>query len=268
MHLIVFHADKVAVPAPAEGDSCIGYIMNGVMVDGDARHIASTDGHTAPVFIAYIIEFRLFYGLARAYFAEISGLIGQMGFQSFRRERAANVAVHGDIGEGAVGGSATTTCNNIIQTRAAKVLKAAAVEATIFCVTQFHGSIGTSQPSLVVQFMIVGTVNLRTQFIGLHQIHACLQGHMSFLRGTHPCGMREPDAFHRDIAYRMLGSSDEFHQGFQHRHYRLVDVLACPRHVIHFVLANVVIPFSRFIQQFLGIGHIERRGMFRVRRHR
>ena len=36
MHLIVFHADKVAVPAPAEGDSCIGYIMNGVVVDCDA----------------------------------------------------------------------------------------------------------------------------------------------------------------------------------------------------------------------------------------
>ena len=66
----------------------------------------------------------------------------------------------------------------------------------------------------------------------------------------------------------MLGSAYEFHQGFQHRHYRLADGLACPRHVIHFVLADVVIPFSRLIQQFLGIGQIERRGMLRVRRHR
>ena len=80
--------------------------------------------------------------------------------------------------------------------------------------------------------------------------------------------MREPDAFHRDITYRMLGSAYEFHQGFQHRHYRLADVLACPRHIIHFVLADVVIPFSRLIQQFLGIRQIEGRGMFSVRRHR
>ena len=115
MHLIVFHADKVAVPAPAERDSSIGYIVDGVVVNRNARHIAGTNGHTAPVLIAYIIEFRLFYGLARAYFAEIGGLIGQMGFQSFGRERAAYIAVHGDVGEGAFGRSATTTCNNIIQ---------------------------------------------------------------------------------------------------------------------------------------------------------
>ena len=80
--------------------------------------------------------------------------------------------------------------------------------------------------------------------------------------------MREPDVFHRDITYRMLGSADEFHKSFQHRHYRFADGFACPRHVIHFVLAYVVIPFSRLIQQFLGIRQIERRGMFRVRRHR
>ena len=61
------------------------------------------------------------------------------------------------------------------------MLETAAIEVTVFCVAQFHGGIGTSQPSLVVQFVVVGTVNLRTQLIGLHQIHACLQGHMSFL---------------------------------------------------------------------------------------
>ena len=80
-----------------------------------------------------------------------------------------------------MGRRATTTGKDIVKTRAAEVFETAAFEVDVLSIAQFHGSIGTSEPSLVVEFVVIGTVYLRTQFIGFRQIHTRLQRHMSFL---------------------------------------------------------------------------------------
>ena len=67
-------------------------------------------------------------------FAEVGGRVGQMGLETFRGEGAADVAIHGDIGERAVGRLATTTCKDVIETRATEVLEAATVEVDVLSV--------------------------------------------------------------------------------------------------------------------------------------
>ena len=181
VHLIVLHADQVSVPAPAHRDACIRHIVDGVMLNVDVAHITCTDSDTAPVFIAYLIEKTIANLLFSAYLAVVSRLVGQVSLQSFRGERATHISIHRNIREGTIGCCATKTCNDIIQTRTTQMLEATSVKIDILRIAQFHSGISTSQPSLIVQFVVVGTVDGWTQFVGFSQIHTSLQWHMTFL---------------------------------------------------------------------------------------
>ena len=71
------------------------------------------------------------------------------------------------------------TPNNLVEAGAAEVFKAAILKTDVLTMPYFYSGIGASEPPLVVKLMIVGTVNLRPQLIGFHEIHACLQGHVA-----------------------------------------------------------------------------------------
>ncbi len=148
------------------------------------------------------------------------------------------------------------------------MFKSATFEIDVFCIAQLHSSSGTSQPPLIVELVVVWAVNLWAQLIGLRQIHACLQGNMSFLAGTHPCSMAECHALDGDIPDGTFCTSDEFYQCFQYRHNSFSDGLIRSRHIIELMFADVVIPFAGFVQQFFCVGQIEGRRMARIGSHR
>ena len=216
MNLIVLHAHQVAVPAPAQGNAGVADVVNGVVVNGDAIDIPGTDSYAPPVLVGNVIEHGLLNDLSGAYLTEVGGLVGQVRLQTFGRERAADVAVHGNVGERAVADCSAFAMGNVVNTAATQMLKAATVEVDVFRIAQLYGSIGTTEPSLVVELVVVGTVNLWAQLVSLGQVHACLQGHVTFLGRTHPCGVAEGDTLDGDVAHRTLGSTDEFHQRLQH----------------------------------------------------
>ena len=99
------------------------------------------------------------------------------------------------------------------------MLKAAAVEVAVLGMAQLHSGVGTSQPALVVELMIVDTVYLRAQLIGLQEVHACLQGYVSLLAWAHPRGMAEGDALERNVAYRSVGSAHKLYQCLDDGHH-------------------------------------------------
>ena len=82
VYFVVLHAHQVAVPSPAKRNTCIGYVVDGVMLDIDATHVACTDSYTAPVFVGDIVELAVAHLLLCAHLTEVGGLVGQMGFQS------------------------------------------------------------------------------------------------------------------------------------------------------------------------------------------
>ena len=102
VNLIVLHAHQVAVPAPTQGNAGVADVVDGVVVNGDAIDISCADSHTAPVLVGNVVEHRLLNDLSGAYLTEVGRLIGQVRLQTFGRERAADVAVHGNVGERAV----------------------------------------------------------------------------------------------------------------------------------------------------------------------
>ena len=81
--------------------------------------------------------------------------------------------------------------------------------------SDFYSRIGTSQPALIVELVVVGAVNLRAKLVGLNEIHASLQRDMTFFRRTHPRGMAERDTFYGDVAHRMLGIANDLYQRFE-----------------------------------------------------
>ena len=162
VHLIIFHAHEVAVPAPAQRDAGIGDIVDSIVVNGYAIDISCTDGHTAPILVGDVVELAVADLLFGAHLTEVGGLIGQVSLQTFWREGAADVAVHGDVGEGTVCHAATVTALYVVESRTAEVFEAASLEVAVLGIAQFHGSIGTAQPALVVELVVVGTVYLWT----------------------------------------------------------------------------------------------------------
>ena len=54
------------------------------------------------------------------------------------------------------------------------MFETASFETDILAIAHFHGSISTTQPSLIIELVVILTVYLRTQLICLRQIHACL----------------------------------------------------------------------------------------------
>ena len=259
VHPIILHAHQVAVPSPSEGDTRVADVVDGVVLDGDATDIAGTDGHTAPVFVGDILEQRLLHRLRRTHLAEVGGLIGQVGLQSGGRERAAHVTVHGDIAERATADAATLAAGDIIEPRSAEMTEGASFETDILTPADFNSGIGTSQPSLVVELVVVRTVYLRTKLVGLRQIHTCLKGHMTLHRRTHPCGVRERHTFYIYITHGALSRSDAFHQCLHNRDNSLLRLrpFVLAGHIIEFVLTNVVIPLTRLVEQYLRIGEVE-----------
>ena len=154
--------------------------MNSIVVNGYAIDISRCNGNAAPVLIGDVVKFAVADGLAGTNLAEVGGCVGQMGLKSFGREGAADVTIHSNIGEHAVCRRATTTCNDIVKTGTAKVFEAAAVEVDILGVAQFNCGISTTKPTLIVEFVVVGAVNLRAELVGFNEIHSSLQGNVAF----------------------------------------------------------------------------------------
>ena len=102
MNLVILHTYEVAVPAPAQRDTCVRNVVDGVVLDVDTSNITCSDGNTAPVLVGDVVKFVIADSLSCADFAEVGGRVGQMGFETFRGEGAADVAIHGDIGKGTV----------------------------------------------------------------------------------------------------------------------------------------------------------------------
>ena len=127
-----------------------------------------------------------------------------MGLQALGRETAHHKAVHGNIGERTVCHGSAVTSLYVIQSRAAEVLEATLFKTDILRMSDFYSRIGTSQPALIVEFVVVGSVNLRAKLVGLNEIHASLQRDMTFFRRSHPRGMAERDTFYGDVAHRMI----------------------------------------------------------------
>ena len=95
------------------------------------------------------------------------------------------------------------------------MLKTAISEVDVFRMVQFDSGIGSPEPSLVVELVVVWTVDGGSQFISLDEEHARLQGYVAFLAGAHPGGVAEGDALDGDVAHRVLGITDELYQRFE-----------------------------------------------------
>ena len=78
MNLIVFHTDRIAVPAPSQGNACILYIVDGIMLNVDITDIAGSNGYAAPVVVGNIAKLRLLNGLAVTHLTCVFGPIGKM----------------------------------------------------------------------------------------------------------------------------------------------------------------------------------------------
>ena len=180
VNLIILHADKVAVPTPTEADASVGNIVNGIVVNSYAIDISGGNGDTAPVLVSDVMEVAVADGLTSANLAEVGGCVGQMGFKAFGREGAADVTVHGDISKGTVCRRATTTSKDVVETRAAEVFEATAVEVDVLSVAQFNSGVGTTEPALIVELVVVGTVNLWAELVCFSEVHASLQGDVTF----------------------------------------------------------------------------------------
>ena len=75
MHLIILHAYQITVPSPAKGDTCIRYIVNGIMLNSNTADIACSYGYTTPVLITNVTELRLLYGQPSANLSEVGWLV-------------------------------------------------------------------------------------------------------------------------------------------------------------------------------------------------
>ena len=84
VNLVVLHAYQITVPAPTQRDACIGYVVNGVVLDVDARDIACGDGYTAPVLVGDVVELAVAYLLLGTNISEVSRLVGEVSLQSCR----------------------------------------------------------------------------------------------------------------------------------------------------------------------------------------
>ena len=177
---VVAHADRVTVPSPTETDTGVGNVVNSIVVNGYTIDISRRNSNAAPVLIGDVVKVAVADGLAGTNLAEVGGCVGQMGLKSFGREGAADVTIHSNIGEHAVCRRATTTCNDVVETGAAEMLETALVEVDVLSVAQFNSGVSTTEPALIVELVVVGTVNLRAELVGFSEIHACLQGDVPF----------------------------------------------------------------------------------------
>ena len=76
MNLVVLHAYQITVPAPTQRDACIGYVVNGVVLDVDGRDIDCGDSYTAPVLVGDVVELADDYLLMGTNISECSRLEG------------------------------------------------------------------------------------------------------------------------------------------------------------------------------------------------
>ena len=261
MYRIVLHAHQVAIPSPPQRDACIRDVVDGVVVDTDAADIAGGDGDAAPVFVGDVVEEAVGDLLSGAYVAEVGRLVRQVGLQTFGREGAHYKAVHGNVVELAVAYFSTFTSYYIVETRASEVLEMTPFKTDVLCMSDFYSRIGTTQPTLIVKLVVILAVNLRTQLIGLRQVHACLQGDVAFFRRAHPRSMTEGYTFYGDVAHRMICCADHLDKGLKNGISSKQDFhrsLLFTRIIIQFVLSDVMIPLSRTVEQRFGIGHIKR----------
>ena len=78
MNLIVSHTDSVAIPTPSQRDTCIRYIVDGIVLDMDAADVTCCDGYTTPVIVGDVVELRLLNRLPAAHLTCVFGLIGKV----------------------------------------------------------------------------------------------------------------------------------------------------------------------------------------------
>ena len=114
----------------------------------------------------------------------------------------------------------------------------------------------------------VGAHYFGAQLVSLRHIHSGLQGCVSRYGRAHPCGVTECDTFERDALHGIVRRALHAQQCFNRRHLNIGigHRLSLSRHIVHLLLPGIKIPFSRSVEQLLGIGKIERRVMS-VRRH-
>ena len=85
-----------------------------------------------------------------------------------------------------------------------------------------YGCSRTSEPSLVIQLMIVVvTYHLRIYAIPVEQIHSGLQGNMSHQRRTHPGSIIEADVSELNVLHRIVNGSQYTNQCFNSGNYSL-----------------------------------------------
>ena len=70
--------------------------------------------------------------------------------------------------------------------------------------------------------------------------------------------MTEGNPLDGDVTHGMLCRADKLHQGLQYRNNGIADGLTFSRHVVELMLPDIMIPFARLVEQFLGICQIER----------
>ena len=142
------------------------------------------------------------------------------------------------------------------------MFETATIEVDVLGISDLNSSISTTQPTLIVELVVVLAVFLWTEFIGLGQKHASLQGYMPFLCRPPPRGVAEGDTFDCDVAYRMICCADYLNKGFKHGIDGSESLPICcfmvTCQIIELLSAEIIIPFSRLVEQFFGIGEIER----------
>ena len=60
------------------------------------------------------------------------------------------------------------------------MFEATAVEVDVLSVAQFNSGVGTTEPALIVELVVVGTVNLWAELVCFSEVHASLQGDVTF----------------------------------------------------------------------------------------
>ena len=80
---------------------------------------------------------------------------------------------------------------------------------------------------------------------------------MSFLRGSHPCGVTEAYTFDGDVAHRAVGGAYYLNKRLHNRIDGCDSFFAVAWIVIYFSCSVVMIPFPWTVEQFLGISEIK-----------
>ena len=156
----------------------------------------------------------------------------------------------------------------VIEPRRTEMLEPASDEIHIPCPAHSDRRLGTTEPALIVELMVLITFHLRTDPVTVGHIHSCLQRHVPHKRGTHPGCVLKPYILKSHILNRTVERTLHIEKCLNGRNHCVCDSLSGIRIVIQLSGADVVIPFSRSVEKLFGIGEIECRIMSVGSNHR